>query len=170
MERDFQRQEYVIRGTHGHAWCRVWDASAARWLDFDTTPARWGEIVAEQNTLLQGFYDALKRLREDFFLWRNQPSNRTAVTLVTSVIALAVLTFIMQRLWKSKQRLQRENRPEGYTGPAIRTPLHDLEPQAQKRLGPRPLGLPFAKWLIVAVLTRLAQKKAARGFHEGDAA
>ena len=147
MERDFKRQEYVIRGTHGHAWCRVWDASAATWIDFDTTPPSWGEIVAEQNTLLQGFYDALKRLREDFFLWRNQPSNRMAVTLVMSIIALAVLAFIMKRLWKSKQRLQRENRPEGYTGPAIRTPLHALEPQAQKRLGPRPLGLPFAKWL-----------------------
>ena len=25
VERDTKRGEYVIRGTHGHAWCRVWD-------------------------------------------------------------------------------------------------------------------------------------------------
>ena len=148
MERDSKRQEYVIRGTHGHAWCRVWDASAATWIDFDTTPPSWGEVVAEQNTLLQRFYDTLKRLREDFFLWRNQPSNRMAVTLVMSVIALGVLAFILKRLWKSKQRLLAEKRPNGYVGPAIQTPLHAIEPQARKRLGPRPLGLPFATWLL----------------------
>jgi protein-glutamine gamma-glutamyltransferase len=148
MERDFKRQEYAIRGTHGHAWCRVWDASAAKWIDFDTTPASWGEVVAEQNTLLQRFYDTLKRLREDFFLWRNQPSNRAVVTLVMSVIALGVVGFIIKRLWKSKQRLLTENRTNGYAGPVTRTPLHALEPQARKRLGPRPLGLPFAAWLM----------------------
>ena len=147
MERDFKRQEYVIRGTHGHAWCRVWDASAAQWIDFDTTPGSWGEVVGQQNTLLQRFYDTLKRLREDFFLWRNQPSNRAAVTLVMSVIALGVVGFILKRLWKSKRRLQAEKRQDGYTGPVIQTPLHALEPQARKRLGPRPPGLPFAAWL-----------------------
>ena len=147
MERDFNRQEYVIRGTHGHAWCRVWDASAGKWIDFDTTPPSWGEAVGQQNTLLQRCYDTLKRLREDFFLWRNQPSNRTAVTLVMSLIALGVAVFISKRLWKSKQRLLAQKRQDGYTGPVIQTPLHALEPQARKRLGPRPPGLPFAAWL-----------------------
>ncbi|MES2440410.1 MAG: transglutaminase-like domain-containing protein [Verrucomicrobiota bacterium] len=148
MERDAARKEYVIRGTHGHAWCRVWDANAGKWIDFDTTPGSWFEVVEQQNTMLQRFYDSLKRLREDFFLWRNQPSNRLAVSVVMSAIALGVVAFIMKRLWKSKRRLDTEKRSNGYTGPVIRTPLNAFESQARKQLGSRPPGQPFAEWLI----------------------
>ena len=36
----------VIRGTHGHAWCRVWDQDAGLWLDFDPTPPDWTASIA----------------------------------------------------------------------------------------------------------------------------
>ncbi len=146
-ERDPRRNEYVIRGTHGHAWCRVWDAAAGRWIDFDTTPGTWLDMVAPQVTRMQVFNDWLKRTREDFFLWRNQPSNRLAVTVVMSSIALAVLLYIVKRLWKSKQRLEAEKRASEYTGPVILTPLNALEPIAEKRLGSRPPGQPLGEWL-----------------------
>lgn len=148
MERDPAHKEYVVRGTHGHAWCRVWDAAAAKWIDFDTTPGGWAAIVAQQNTATQRFYDALKRMREDFFLWRNEPSNRSAVTLVMSAIAIGVASFIIKRLWKSKRRMEADRRANGYTGPVVRTALNAIEPQAAKRLGPRPPGQPFAEWLL----------------------
>ncbi len=148
MERDMKRKEYVIRGTHGHAWCRVWDASAGKWIDFDTTPGSWFETVAPQNTTLQRFNDMLRRMREDFFLWRNRPNNRLAVSLVMSAIALGVITFIVSRLWKSKRRMEAERRSNGYGGAAVRTPLNAIEAHAEKRLGPRPPGQPFAAWLV----------------------
>lgn len=146
-ERDGKRQEFIIRGTHGHAWCRVWDKDQQQWIDFDTTPPSWLSSLAPQTSRMQRFNDAVKRLREDFFLWRNQPANRLAVTLVMSAIGLGVLAFIVKRLWRSKRRMEAGIRTNGYEGPIARTPLHALEKPAEKRLGFRPQGQPFGEWL-----------------------
>jgi hypothetical protein len=147
-ERDVERKEFVIRGTHGHAWCRVWDEQAKTWIDFDTTPTRWTGMLPQQDARTQRFNDMLKRWREDFFLWRNQPANRLAVSLIMGAIALGVLLFIMKRLWKSKRSMGEKKRSNTYGGPVIRTPLHAIEKLAQKRIGPRPGGMPFAEWLL----------------------
>ncbi len=146
-ERDPKRQEFIIRGTHGHAWCRVWDDDQQTWIDFDTTPPSWLSSLAPQTSKMQRFNDAVKRLREDFFLWRNQPTNRLAVTLVMSAIGLGVLAFIVKRLWRSRRRMESGIRTNGYAGPVTRTPLHALEQPAAKRLGFRPQGQPFGEWL-----------------------
>ena len=147
MEWDPKRGEFVVRGTHGHAWCRYWNQQTGTWLDFDTTPPDWLPGATPPNTSTQWFGDGLKRLREDFFLWRNRPRNRLGVTLVMSTIALGVMAFVVKRLWKSKRRLETRTAFNNHDGPVIRTPLHDLEPQARKLLGFRPLGQPFAEWL-----------------------
>lgn len=147
LERDSKRSEFVIRGTHGHAWCRVWDERKGLWIDFDTTPPSWGPLVATMNPPMQSFNDSLKRLREDFFLWRNRPANRLGATLTMSAIFLGVAAFVFRRLWKTKRRLEEVRLLNGYEGPVQRTPLNALEKQAEKKLGPRPLGLPFARWI-----------------------
>lgn len=148
MERDVKRGEFVIRGTHGHAWCRVWDAGAGRWIDFDTTPANWLAALPPQNTVMQRFNDWLKRSREDFFLWRNRPNNRLAATLVMSAIGLGVIGFVVKKLWRSKRRMESaQQRFSGYEGPVNRTPLNAFEAPAEKQLGSRPPGQPLAAWL-----------------------
>ncbi len=148
MEHDMKHQEYLIRGTHGHAWSRVWDAGAKRWLDFDATPPSWQVAAVPPQTLARRFNDSLKRLREDFFLWRNRPSNRLGASLVMSAIALGVIGFVVKRLWKSKRRLESARLANGFSGSITRTPLNALEPQVEKRLGSRPPGQPFAAWLL----------------------
>lgn len=148
MERDRKRGEFVIRGTHGHAWCRVWDGDSGRWIDFDTTPGSWLASLPPQSSATQRFNDAVKRLREDFFLWRNRPANRFAVSLVMSAIGLGLLGFVIRKLWKSKRRLAAAKIATAYQGPLIRTPLHALERQAERHLGSRAPGQPFAAWLL----------------------
>jgi transglutaminase-like putative cysteine protease len=148
IERDFKRDEFLIRGTHGHAWCRVWDEKAGVWIDFDTTPPAGLAGGTPPQSSSQWFSDNVKRFREDFFLWRNRPNNRLAVTLVMSLVALAVLVFVMRRLWRSKRRLENLAAFHAYDGPIIRTPLHNLEAAARKHLGYRPPGLPFGEWLL----------------------
>jgi protein-glutamine gamma-glutamyltransferase len=148
MERDVKRKEFVIRGTHGHAWCRYWDKNSAVWRDFDTTPPDWLALVKPPDTYAQKLNDMVKRFREDFFIWRNSPSNRLGVTIVMSVLAFGVSGFVIRRLWRSKRRLNNFATFNTYEGPVIKTPLHDLEPQARKHLGPRPTGKPFAEWLL----------------------
>ena len=147
LERDVKHDEFVIRGTHGHAWCRVWDEEGKTWIDFDTTPPSWTGMLANLNPPMQSFNDALKRLREDFFLWRNRPSNRFGATLVMTAIFLAVSIFVFKRLWKTRRRLEEVKRSNGYSGTIRSTPLNSLEKQAEKLLGPRPLGKPFAQWI-----------------------
>ena len=119
-----------------------------KWIDFDTTPPSWLATTSPVNTSTQRFNDALKRMREDFFLWRNRPANRLAATLVMLTIALGIIAFIAKRLWRSKQRLEAEKKATGYSGTIIQTPLNGLERQAEKRLGARPQGQPFADWLM----------------------
>lgn len=147
MERDVKKGEFVIRGSHGHAWCRVWDETANKWIDFDTTPSVWMGTVPPPLAWTQRFNDWLKRLREDFFLWRIQPDNRLTSGLVMISIGLGVAGFVFRRLWKSRRRMEITIRAGGYEGPVNRTPLNTIEYQAGKKLGPRPLGKPFGEWL-----------------------
>jgi protein-glutamine gamma-glutamyltransferase len=147
MERDANRNEYVIRGTHGHAWCRVWDAGAQRWIDFDTTPGGLSSVTPPPQSWFQRFSDQIKRLREDFFLWQNQPENRTNVTVVIWAVSLALLAFITKKLWKSKRTVSGNQATLLYDGALISTPLNALERLAAKRLGTRPTGTPLAEWL-----------------------
>ncbi|RPJ34260.1 MAG: transglutaminase domain-containing protein [Verrucomicrobiaceae bacterium] len=147
MERDVKHGGYIIRGTHGHAWCRVWDAAAGRWIDFDPTPPDWLAGVSGQPPWNQRLDDNVKRLREDFFLWRNRPANRLAATLVMLGVGLGLAGYVARRLWYSKRRLAAQGRAAGYTGAIVRTPLHELETRARKRLGERRPGEPFTRWL-----------------------
>ena len=147
MERDAARGEFVLRGTHGHAWCRVWDAQSSTWIDFDPTPPDWFATSSPKPSAMQPFNDGLKRLREDFFVWRNRPGNRLGVSLSMIGIGIGLTAFITRRLWRSKRRLESKSTERYYEGPVVRTPLHDLESQARKHLGQRPPGQPYAEWL-----------------------
>jgi protein-glutamine gamma-glutamyltransferase len=167
IERDAKKNQYLIRGTHGHAWCRVWDETARRWIDFDTTPPSWIASAPAAAPRAQRFNDAVKRFREDFFLWRNRPANRLYATLIMSAIALGVLAFILKRLWKSKRRLESVNlTPLHFAAAPVQTPLHALEAHAEKYLGPRPPGTPFATWLLRLPLPPTAPLSEAIQLHQ----
>ena len=146
MERDMKRNEFIIRGTHGHAWTRVWDASKGLWFDFDPTPPNWLSEETAGATESRVFADAYQRLKEDFFLWRNRPANRFGATLVMWALGLGTLTFVGLRLWKSKLVVAKD--AAGNPIPPERiTPLHHLESRARRILGPRPVGVTLTVWL-----------------------
>ncbi|HEX5789518.1 MAG TPA: transglutaminase-like domain-containing protein, partial [Luteolibacter sp.] len=104
MEINSGSGEYLIRGTHAHAWCRVWDESRQRWLDFDPTPGDGVSTRIVQTPWMQRLKDGIKRAREDFFLWRNNPDNEWVVVAVLSVLGTALSAFIFFRLWRSRRR------------------------------------------------------------------
>ena len=145
MERDMKRNEFVIRGVHGHAWARFWDAERSEWADFDATPPGWLGMETGGETKSMRLADTYQRFKEDFFLWRNRPANRIAATIVMWLLGGGVFVFVARRLWRSKVTLG----AEGAAAAAAehRTPLHGLERQARRILGPRPPGVTFAAWL-----------------------
>ena len=146
MEKDMKRDEFIIRGTHGHAWTRVWDESKRLWIDFDPTPPNWLNTETQGATDSRWLADAYQRFKEDFFLWRNRPANRLGATLVMWVIGLGTLTFVGRRLWKSKLVVAKDT--AGNPIPPERlTPIHLLEKHARRILGPRPPGVTLPTWL-----------------------
>ncbi len=145
QEKDPKRNEYIIRGTHGHAWTRAWDGE--HWVDLDATPSGWLAEETSGETSSRWLPDTYQRLKEDFFLWRNRPKNRLTATFVMWGIGLSVFAFIAKRLWKSRL-VSKDQKQSPYPGTRIRTtPLHDLELRARKILGPRPEGTTYAAWL-----------------------
>lgn len=145
MEPDVKRVEWVIRGTHGHAWCRVWDEATGLWIDFDPTPPDWFNREPDRASSFQWLKDGFQRLREDFFIWRGEPANRMAVSIVMAVVGLAGSVFLVRRLWRSRRRIDSAENPG--LAPTPRTPLHGVEADARRILGARPVGMPFAHWL-----------------------
>lgn len=147
IEYNHGREETVIRGTHGHAWCRVWDEEKRVWIDYDTTPGSWVVEETQRTPWYQGFLDWVQRQREDFFLWRNRPGNGLLIGASMSVIGLIGAFIIGRNLWRSRRRIGDLQATYRWDGPTIRTPLHELEPVAAKLLGPRPTGVPLGTWL-----------------------
>lgn len=147
MEKDAKREEWIIRGTHAHAWVRAWDPDRGAWIDFDPTPSNWIDVELGNNHETPWLADAYQRFKEDFFLWRNRPGNRLAATIIMWTLGLGVLTFIARRLWRSKIVVS-NSMPNPYSAEATtQTPLHTLEKQASRLLGVRPSGLTYSTWL-----------------------
>lgn len=147
MEKDHKRKEWIIRGTHAHAWVRAWDSEKGAWIDFDPTPSGWLNTELGNNSETPWLADAYQRFKEDFFLWQNRPKNRLAATIVMWALGLGVLIFIARRLWKSRLVVTKHVTNPYSSEPTARTPLHTLEKPATRLLGARPSGLTFATWL-----------------------
>jgi hypothetical protein len=168
-EQDRRRDEWVIRGTHAHAWTRVWDEQAGLWRDFDPTPPGWEGEEFDQLAWLQAIFDFVRRSNEDFNLWRNKPGNTGVVGAVLFGIGSLLLGLIVWRLWRSGSRTRTGGRRgRRRAGAAIVTPLHRLEKAARRHLPPRPPGRTFADWLggLEAVLAEPAALREAVALHQ----
>ncbi len=145
QERNPRTGEHVLRGTHAHAWCRVWNEQTQRWQNVDTTPPSWITADPAMSGWRRDLIDAMQRLRENFTLWRTQPENRSMVTTTFSVIAALVAAWVIFRLWKTRSRVTRQAKSKA---PARRhTPLSQLERWLVGKIGHRPEGMPYADWL-----------------------
>lgn len=145
QEYNEDKAEYVLRGVHGHAWCRAWDEPSQTWVDLDFTPGSWILGDAVQQDWRREMADFFVRLREDFTVWRTQPENQDWVLTVLSIIAAAIITWIGYRLWKTRSISTRRKISPDYTGG--NTPLNDLEPLLAKYFGPRKTNQTLAAWI-----------------------
>lgn len=147
MEKNESNDEWVIRGTHAHAWTRVWNEELQTWVDFDPTPAGWMSVEAHGKSRYQTFLDFYQRIKEDFFLWRNDPGNRLGVTIAAWTLGALLLVYIAIRLNKSRVVVGSKKSSTFRGQPTLKTPLHHLEKAALKILGPRAQGETWINWL-----------------------
>ena len=116
MEPDGKRGDFVIRGTHSHAWCRVWDEEKRKWIDFDPTPPDWFSSLEKHDSAFQKFKDWLKEVREDFYIWRTDPDNELKVIVVVSLLGLSLSGFVIRRLWRSRNQVEEVGKVVLYRG------------------------------------------------------
>ncbi len=146
-ERNAQSQEYILRGTHRHAWCRVWDQEAGKWIDFDTTPRSGFAASGTEQSLYQKFLDAIQCYQENFYLWRKHPDNQLSVLIGLYIIGAGFMIFIGHRLWRTKTKLVTSQNSKAFDGVIAQTALSRIEGKARKLLGPRPISQPLSIWL-----------------------
>jgi protein-glutamine gamma-glutamyltransferase len=146
QEKDKKTGQYVLRGTHAHAWSRVWNARTGRWLDVDTTPSSWVAMDAASSSKMQDLIDYFQRLREDFTVWRIQPANQTKVGYAMAAIGAILALLIGRVLWKTRTKVARQKR-DNPTTIVIKTPLSDMEKWLGGKIGQRSPGTTYAHWL-----------------------
>ncbi len=155
-EHNTSHEEWVMRGTHAHAWCRVWikegqGDDAGHWEDLDLTPPSWlGLEQSRSSSWKRTLADWWQRSNENFLIWRTNENNKTrVVTGITTIITLFTL-WILWRLFRSRQPHQRTKRSAyQLRKDTPLTPLHKLEPKLTKALGPRPIGMPLGQWVLL---------------------
>lgn len=146
-EHDRDRGEWVMRGQHAHAWCRVW--VDGQWEDLDLTPAAWHDMDAHGRPDWQRrLTDWWQLLREDFLIWRTREANKTKVAVSAAAIITLLLLWIGWRLWHSRQRRAKKKRSVYHRSKdSPVTALHKLEPLVARTIGPRPDGMPLCRWM-----------------------
>ncbi len=146
-ERNPKTKEFIIRGTHAHAWCRAWDEENRRWLDVDVTPADWLGLETPRPAAFQDLKDLLQTWKEDLLVWRDQPGHMLLLTICLIAPIGVGLAFVGRSLWRSRKILEVERKAkQPRTVPS--TPLSQLEKPARKILGERPAGKPLGPWLL----------------------
>ena len=152
---------WLLRGSHAHAWCRVWHgtmppdeipdgadtASYGRWENFDATTPRWLDYEGSGLPWSYHLIDWWQKMREDFLVWRTLPGNTGMVNWLIITVGALLLACLVVRLWQSRTR--RRGEVGGSTRAEImRTPLHDLTRLAERRLGPRNESRAFTEWIL----------------------
>ncbi|WP_367870917.1 transglutaminase family protein [Luteolibacter sp. Populi] len=148
VEQDPRTREYVVRGTHAHAWCRAWDEENQRWWDVDVTPSSWISAETPRPLAFQGLRDRFQMLREDLVVWRDQPGHMMIITLVLLAPVAIGLAFVGRKLWRSRKRVEMNPKRGPRSGALQTTPLASLEKAARRILGERPAGTPVGSYLM----------------------
>ena len=148
-EYDIDRDEWVMRGKHAHAWCRVW--SNGQWEDADLTPPSW--LAMEQvdtSSWNLKLADWWQRLREDFLIWRTRDENKKRATAIIGSLIGIPLLWIIWKLSRTWQRDSRHRKTTTYISPvdAHLTEFNKLEPAISRKIGYRPHGQPLCRWAL----------------------
>lgn len=164
--------DFIVRGSHGHAWCRAYlggtqeiiestDISeeegevftqfskvytGGQWVDIDFTPPGWIQAETQNLSWTDRLADNFQLWREDFELWRSQTESKSTINTALGAVGLVTLVFIIWRLNQSRLRVTESPQKTTQPFPFKPTQLNDLIEKLEERFGPRPLGALPTEW------------------------
>ena len=153
--------EWLLRGSHAHAWCRVWHgrippdeipdgtdlSSYGRWKDFDATTPRWPELEGTGKKWSQQLVDWWHNIREDALIWRTSPGNAGKINWVLLIAGVVMVAYLTMRLWTGRTHRE-EYSSYRWKGETRYTPLHELIAPTEKLLGSRDEGRTLSDWIL----------------------
>lgn len=97
-ERDEERGEYLLRGTHRHAWVRAWDEEVKAWVNVDTTPSDWLAVERASLSPVEAFLEKWDRWMLSWNLWRRADDKGLLWTILPLLLAGGLLIVVVLRL------------------------------------------------------------------------
>lgn len=148
--REKDGDEWVVRGTHGHAWCSVWIDGA--WRTVDLTPASWlaMENVDKDLGMWQQITDSFQRIREDFQVWKSQPGNDGVFNWILTAIGALLLLWFGWRIWHKRIKEKEQdflNLGDFEWSHEMNRFISDWEQQ----FGEKPKGKTLRSWILCNV-------------------
>lgn len=108
-EYDELDQEWCLRGTHAHAWVRVWDEETERWIDVEFTPASEMQFSHAKPSVVQNIQDSIKKWREDFIVWRSENGESWVFTILPWFLLMVLIGVFGRNLMKARSLSQQES-------------------------------------------------------------
>ena len=144
-------KEWLVRGTHAHAWAQAWVDGA--WRIVENTPADWSERDSAGLSWFQPVKDWLNSVPYAFAQWRDSPGGARTIR-VFKWAALPVLAFYLWfRLFRGRRgkRVRLRDAPapsEAAEMPGMDSDAFLLEQRLAQIVEPRARSEPLRKWWL----------------------
>jgi protein-glutamine gamma-glutamyltransferase len=192
-ERGEGLDEWILRGSHAHAWCQIyvggtwrkeesdrklekpgkrkleeWRCRGGRWVEVDLTPSGW--LDERPAGWMQGLSDWFQKFRTAVILWFAGPVVSSVMNWVIGIFGIGLLIYLILKLMMTGKR------NGGLTGNSwdervrAQNSLRSFERWLAKRVGPRPVAVPMSTWLRAHLPTEekgLAEQYEAAVFSRG---
>lgn len=163
-EKGSERNEWIIRGKHAHAWVQaylggawvneaqsgdapVWRCRGGEWVEIDLTPPDWLTGTKPQDDWKRSLADWWQKTRPDLIVWFSGPVVSLMMSILLYGCVMGGIGFLIYRLWTTRKHHAAGVGDSWDKRSASGNPLIDFERWLAKRIGPRPLGMTMADWL-----------------------
>lgn len=135
-----------VRGTDAHAWVRAY--IGGNWINIDLTPPDLRGGNHSSLDPVEWLRERINLIREDFFIWRQDPSNSAKFVTRGGLLASALFLWFVFRLWRQRKKSDQQHAySNSWTGDSVITPLNKLEKWIARKVGIRAVGEPFGEWV-----------------------
>lgn len=150
-ELDKERGEWVIRGTHRHAWVRAWLEDEECWVNVDTTPFNWFAVENKALSSLQNFLDRWDHWMLSWNLWRRADDKGWLWTFLPVILAGGLLIIVVLRLVRGLRKSQNNeahsrDRSEKLAMLGMDSAWFELERTLAEHEWPRPPSQSVGDW------------------------